>query len=111
LAALTATQPTAAGVAWTPGTLSTSDTINATQLGQLGAYLFVNNNTGGAGSVTVSDASKTPAGNSATTTPNSIANTTSEVMFISPKAADPNTGLVTLTNSPTGMTYVLLPIG
>jgi hypothetical protein len=62
MALLTATQPTAAGVAWSPAAVSASDTISAANLGQRGAYLVVINGGGSSDTVTVTDASLTPAG-------------------------------------------------
>lgn len=112
MAALTATRPTAAGVAWTPAAVAASDTITAEQLGLLGAYLVVINAGGSSDTVTVSDSSLSAAGNGATAGTNAVANGTSEVMYISPKAVNPSTGLVTVTHSfTTTVTYVLLPIG
>lgn len=112
MALLTATRPTAAGVAWSPAAVSASDTISAADLGQLGAYLVIINAGVGADSVTVSDAGATPAGNAATTVANSVANGASEVMYISPRAVNPATGVVTVAHTqPTGVNCVLLPIG
>lgn len=112
MALLTATRPTAAGVAWSPAAVSSSDTISASDLGTLGAHLVIINGGGSSDSVTVSDAGLTPAGNAATTPANAVANGTSEVMYISPKAVNPSTGVVTVTHSfTTSVTYVLLPLG
>lgn len=112
MALLTATRPTAAGVAWSPAAVSASDTISASDLGSLGAYLVVINGGASPDSVTVSDSGATPAGNAATTTANSVTNATSEVMYISPKAVNPSTSVVTVTHSfTTSVTCVLLPIG
>jgi hypothetical protein len=112
MAALSATQPTAAGVAWTPAAVSASDTISSSILGSNGAYLVVINGGGSSDNVTVSDSSLTPAGNAATTPANAVANGTTEVMYISPRAVNPSTGVVTVTHSfTTSVTYVLLPIG
>jgi len=112
MALLTATRPTAAGVAWSPAAVSSSDTISAADLGQAGAYLVIINAGASPDNVTVSDAGVTPAGNAATTVANAVANATSEVMYISPRAVNPATGLVTVTHSfTTSVTCVLLPIG
>lgn len=112
MALLTATRPTAAGVAWSPAAVSASDTISANDLGTLGAYLVIINGGASPDNVTVSDSGLTPAGNAATTTPNTVANGTTEVMFISPKAVNPSTGVVTVTHSfTTSVTCVLLPLG
>jgi hypothetical protein len=112
MALLTATQPTAAGVAWSPAAVSASDTISAANLGQRGAYLVVINGGGSSDTVTVQDASLTPAGNAATNLTNAVANATSEVMYISPSTVNPSTGVTTVTHSfTTSVTCVLLPIG
>lgn len=112
MALLTATRPTAAGVAWSPAAVSASDTIAAADLGSRGAYLVVINGGASPDNVTISDSGSTPAGNPASTTANAVANGTSEVMYISPQAVNPATGVVTVTHSATAsVTCVLLPIG
>jgi hypothetical protein len=112
MALLTATRPTAAGVAYTPAAVSASDTISGNDLGSLGAYLVIINGGASPDNVTVSDSSFTPAGNAGTTVANAVANATSEVMYISPKAVNPSTNLVTVTHSfTTTVTCVLLPLG
>jgi hypothetical protein len=112
MAALAATTPTAAGVAWTPAAVSASDTISSSILGTRGAYLVVINGGGSSDTVTVSDSGLTPAGNVATAGTNAVANGTTEAMFISPRAVNPSTGVVTVTHSfTTSVTYVLLPLG
>lgn len=112
MALLTATRPTAAGVAWSPAAVSASDTIGAADLGQLGAYLVVINGGASPDTVTVVDASLTPAGNAATNLTNSVTNGTTEVMFIPPKTVNPTTGVTTIQHSfTTTVTCVLLPLG
>lgn len=112
MALLTATRPTATGVAWAPAAVSASDTISATDLGSLGAYLVIINGGGSSDTVTVSDSGLTPAGNAATAGTNAVANATSEVMYISPRAVNPSTSVVTVTHSfTTSVTCVLLPLG
>lgn len=112
MALLTATRPTAAGVAWTPAAVSASDTISSSDLGSLGAYLVIVNGGGSPDNVTVSDSGLTPAGNAATTAANAVTNGTTEVMYISPRAVNPSTGVVTVTHSfTTSVTCVLLPLG
>lgn len=112
MALLTATQPTAAGVAWTGAAVSASDTISTASLGSLGAYLVVINGGGSPDNVTVSDAGLTAAGNAATTTAVAVTNGTTKAIYISPRAANLSTGVVTVTHSfTTSVTYVLLPIG
>lgn len=112
MALLTATQPTAAGVAWTPAAVSASDTVSAANLGTRGAYLVVINGGGSSDTVTVVDASTTPAGNAASNLTNAVANGTTEVMFIPPQTVNASTGVTTITHSfTTSVTCVLLPIG
>lgn len=112
MALLTATRPTAAGVAYTPAAVSSSDTISSSDLGSLGAYLIVINGGGSPDTVTVSDSGLTPAGNAATAGTNVVANGVTEVMYISPRAVNPSTGDVTVAHSfTTSVTYVLLPLG
>lgn len=110
MALLTATRPTAVGVAYTPAAVSASDTISASDLGSLGAYLVIINGNAAADSVLVSDSSLTPAGNPSAPAANSVAAGASEAMYISPRAVDPVTGVVTVTHSVTAtVTCVLLP--
>lgn len=112
MALLTATRPTAAGVAWSPTAVSASDTISASDLGQLGAYLVIINGGASPDNVVVSDASSTPAGNPSAPPTNTVANGTTEVQYISPKAVNPSTSVVTVTHSVTAsVTCVLLPLG
>ena len=112
MALLTATRPTAAGVAWSPAAVAASDTISSSDLGSLGAYLVVVNGGGSSDTVTISDSGLTPAGNAATAGTNAVANATTEVMYISPRAVNASTGVVTVTHSfTTSVTYVLLPLG
>lgn len=112
MALLTATRPTAAGVAWSPAAVSASDTISSSDLGSLGAFLVIINGGASPDNVTVSDSSLTPASNAATTVANAVTNGTTEVMYISPRAVNPSTGFVTVTHSfTTTVTCVLLPLG
>lgn len=112
MALLTATRPTALGVAWSPQPVSASDTISATDLGQNGAWLVIINGNAATDNVVVSDSSLTQAGNGATAPTNPVVNGTSEVMYINPKAVNQVTNVVTVTHSVTPtVTYVLLPLG
>jgi ApbE superfamily uncharacterized protein (UPF0280 family) len=112
MALLSPTQPTAAGVAWSPAAVSASDTIAASSLGTRGAYLVIINGGGSSDTVTVVDASVTPAGNAATNLTNAVANGTTEVMFIPPATLNTSTLVTTVTHSfTTSVTCVLLPIG
>ncbi|MBM0277811.1 hypothetical protein [Micromonospora tarensis] len=109
---MTAVRPTAAGTLTPPNAVSASDTISANDLGSRGAYLLVTNGGGSPITVTVSDASRTPAGNAGTTTAQSVANGTTKSFYISPAAVDYTTNVVTVTYSgTTTVTYQLLPLG
>lgn len=111
MAQLVATRPTAAGVLWSPAAVSASDTIAAADLGVNGAWLVIING-GSSDTVTVVDASTTPAGNAATNLTNPVAGSTTEVMYISPKTVNLATGFTTIQHSSTtSVTYVLLPLG
>lgn len=110
MAALTLTVPTAAGVAWSPAAVSSSDTISSSQLGNGGCYLVIINGNASSDTVGRSDAGLTPAGGAAAAFTSSVTNATTKVMYIPAKAADPTTGLVTITHTVTStVTYVLLP--
>lgn len=112
MALLTATRPTAAGVAWTPAAVSSSDTIASSDLGQIGAWLVIINGGGSSDTVAVVDASVTPSGNAATNLTNAVANATTEIMFIPAKTQNTTTLVTTVTHSfTTSVTYVLLPLG
>jgi hypothetical protein len=112
MALLTATQPTAAGVAWSPAAVSASDTIGQAALGTRGAYLVVINGGGSSDTVTVVDASTTPAGNAATNLTAVVASGATKVLFIPPSTMNLSTLVTTVTHSfTTSVTCVLLPIG
>jgi hypothetical protein len=109
MAALTLTVPTGAGTVVTPITPSASDTIAASLLGDQGGILRVQT-TGTLSNLTVSDAGSTPAGNTTTATAIAMSATQIRSIYISPKRADPLTGLITITSSSqAGMTYELTP--
>lgn len=112
MAALTATTPVSTGVTYAGAAVSSSDTISATQLGAYGAYLVVINAGASPDTVAISDSGSTPAGNAGTSSGGSVTNATSKVFYISPRAVNVSTGLVTVTHSfTTSVTYVLLPLG
>jgi hypothetical protein len=112
MALLTATRPTAAGATYAGAAVAASDTIAVADLGSLGAYLIVINGGGSSDTVAISDSGSTPAGNAGTSSGGSVTNATSKVFYIHPKAANPSTGVVTVTHSfTTSVTYVLLPLG
>lgn len=112
MALLTATRPTAAGVAWSPASVTVSDTISAADLGSAGAYLVLINASGSPDNVTVSDSGFTQAGNPASTSAVAVAAGASKAIYISPRAVNPATQVVTVGHTSTpSVTYVLLPIG
>jgi hypothetical protein len=112
MGALTSTVPTKTGVVWTPAAVAASDTVSAAQLGSLGAYLVVINGNASPDSVGYTDPGVTPASGAAAAFTNSVANATTEVMYLSPKLLDPTALTLTITHSVTSsVTYVLIPIG
>ena len=113
MAALTATTPVVTGTVATPPGVSSSDTIDASILGQRGAYLVIVNGNASSDTVTIKDFGATPAGNSLTTNQfaKSVTNGTSQVFHIKPSQVDPSTGLVTVTHSVTPtVSYYLFPV-
>jgi len=112
MGALVATRPTAVGVAVSGAAVSASDTISADILGTLGAYLIIRNGGGSSNTVAISDAGATQAGNASSGSGGAVANATNKGFYISPRAANPSTGQVTVTNSfITSVTYELYPLG
>lgn len=113
MAALTAITPVVTGVASTGAAVSASDTIDASILGQRGAYLDVINGGGSSDTVTIKDFGTTAAGNALGSNQYTVAvaNGTSKVIFIKPSQVDPSTGLVTVSHSfTTSVTYKLYPV-
>lgn len=109
MALLTAVSAVATGTTWTPAAVSASDTINATDLGAVGAILVVINGGASPDTVTVVDASLTPAGNAATNQTVSVANGTTKAIFIPNDVVNNSTGLATVTHGfTTSVTCVLL---
>lgn len=112
MALLTALRPASTGSTWTPAAVSASDTIAASDLGALGAYLVVINGGGSSDTVTISDAGATPAGNAATATTVAVANGTTKAIFIPAAGFNTSTLVKTVTHSfTTSVTCVLLPLG
>lgn len=114
MALLVATRPTSpnVGVVPTANAVNASDTIAAADLGTLGAYLRVTNGSGGSINVTVSDSSLSLTGNAATPVANAVANSATEMVYISPKALNLSTGVVTVTfSATTSVTAELYPLG
>lgn len=101
MAALTPQTVTAAGVviaapvqitAWS----GTGDTITSSEVGERGVCALVANASGGSLDFRVSDPGRTPAGNTATNgyTTVTVANSTSQEVFIGKNNVDPATGVV-----------------
>jgi hypothetical protein len=116
MAAMTAVQPTAAGVVTTSGTaVSASDTIASTLLGSKGIYLEILNGSASVDTMTISDSGVTPAGNIAGTGGTYtvvVTNATNKIFYISPAQVNLSTGNVTITHSQvTTVSYKLYPIG
>lgn len=113
MAALTAITPVVAGVANAGIAVAASDTIDASILGQRGAYLEIINAGGSSDTVTIKDFGVTAAGNALASNQYTVvvANGTSKVIWIKPSQVDPATGLVTVTHSfTTTVTYKLYPV-
>src|SRR5258705_7219597 len=112
MSALVPTVPTRAGVVTTGAAVAASDTVAVALLGATGAYLEIINGNAAPDVMTISDASVTPTGAAAAANGPTVANATAKVFFISPRTADPTTGLVTITHSvTTTVTYKLYPLG
>lgn len=109
MALLTATVPTVAGVVWTGTAVSASDTIAAADLGSNGAYLVVINGGASPDTVTIVDASLTPAGSAATNPTVTVTNGTTKVIFIPQDTVNLSTLVTTIQHSfTTSVTCVLL---
>jgi hypothetical protein len=81
-------------------------------LGTLGGHLLVFNAGGSPDTVAITDSGLTPAGQAGVSTGGSVTNATNEAFYISPKQADPATGLVTITHSfTTSVTCLFIPLG
>lgn len=109
---LAATSPSPSGKTWTPEAVSSSDTIQATDLGNNGAMLLITNGGEGSDTVAISDAGHSAAGNPATPSGGAVGAGASKAFFVSVRAADPTTGMVTVTHTDiTDVTYVLVRLG
>lgn len=112
MAALAATQPTRVGTVTAGSPVAASDTIAVGLLGATGAFLEVINGNAAVDNMTISDATVTPSGAAAAANAPTVAAGTSKVYYVSPRTADPVTGLVTVTHSVTAtVTYKLYPLG
>src|SRR5262245_61991590 len=110
MGALSATIPANTGTLTPGASVAASDTISTAVMGPRGAYLEILNGNASPDSMTISDAGSTPAGNSPGTIAGSVTNGTNKVFFIPRAAANPTTGLVTVTHSVTStVTYKLYP--
>ncbi|HTI19971.1 MAG TPA: hypothetical protein VNC22_06490 [Sporichthya sp.] len=111
MALLTAITPVAAGTAWSPQAVSSSDTIAAADIGSKGCYLVVINGNASPDTVGLTDPSFAPTGNAGTNLTNSVANATTEVMYISPAYVNPSTNVATVTHTTTAtVTCVVIRI-
>jgi hypothetical protein len=111
MAALTATAPTRAGVVTSGTAVAASDTVTVGVMGPRGAYLEILNGNASPDAMTISDATVTSSGATATALAPTVTNATSKVFKLTPDMADPVTGLVTITHSVTStVTYKLYPI-
>lgn len=115
MAALTATTPTAAGVATPGAAVAASDTVSSTLLGSRGVYLEILNASASTDNITISDSGRTPAGNIAGTAGTysvTVTGTSNKIFYVSPAQANLTTGDVTVTHSQlTSVTYKLYPLG
>lgn len=110
MAALTAFTPLVTGVVNAGAAVAASDTVDASILGQRGAYYEVINGNASPDTVTIKDFGSTAAGNSLTSNQYtvSVTNATSKIIHLKPSMVDPTTGLVTITHSvTTTVTYKL----
>lgn len=112
MAALTATTPTRAGATTSGSAVASSDTISAAVLGYFGAYLEIINGNASTDTMSISDATVTSSGATATALAPTLTTGTSKIFKITRDMADPVTGLVTVTHSVTStVTYKLYPLG
>jgi hypothetical protein len=110
MAALTALTPSVAGVVNAAAAVSASDTIDGSLLGNGGVYLEIINGNASSDTITITDYGTTMAGNQlpSNTYTVTVANGTSKIFWIKPGAANPATGLVTITHTITAtVTYKL----
>jgi len=111
MALLTATRPTPTGAVLAGAAVSSSDTIQAADLGANGAYLIVINGGASPDTVALLDGNFTPAGNAGVSAGGAVTNGTTRAFFVDPKLCGVS-GFVTVTHSfTTTVTYQLLPIG
>lgn len=112
MALLTALRPTSAGVLSAPAAVSSSDTIQASDLGSTGAFLRVINGGASPDTVALVDGGSTPAGNAGVSAGGSVAAGATKYFFVDKALVNPVTGLATVTHSfTTTVTCELLPIG
>jgi hypothetical protein len=99
MALLTVTTLSAAGALTNLAAVNTTDTISASDIGDRGVILDVNNGAGAPITVTISDVGLTPAGNVGTPLVVTVTNATRKRIFVGPKNVNPATGVATLTYS------------
>lgn len=111
MALLTAITPVAAGTAWAPAAVSSSDTIAAADVGSKGCYLVVINGGASPDTVGLTDPGFSPAGNAGTNLTNSVTNGTTEIMYVSPAYVNQSTNVATVTHTfTTTVTCVVIRI-
>lgn len=110
MAALSATTPARTGTASAGAAVAATDTISNAIIGVYGCFLEIINGNGSSDSMTISDAGSTPAGTPATSYAVSVTNGTNKIFYISPKQADPSTGVTVTHSVTTTVTYKLYPI-
>lgn len=110
MAALSATTPARTGTATAGAAVAASDTIANSIIGVYGCFLEIINGNASTDSMTISDAGSTPAGTPATSYAASLLTATNKIFYISPKQADPTTGVTVTHSVTTTVTYKLYPI-
>jgi len=111
MALLTATRGSTTGVLLAGAAVSSSDTIQAADLGTNGAWLIIINAGASPDTVAILDGNFTPAGNAGVSAGGVVANATTRIFYVDPKLVGVS-GLVTVTHSfTTTVTYQLLPMG
>ncbi|MGC5033079.1 hypothetical protein [Micromonospora sp. DT229] len=102
MALLTATSvPGGTAVNVTPATVSSSDTISASDIGRFGVLVRVTNGGGSAITATIADPGKTAVGNAGTTAAQSVPASQSRYLRVLPGHVNPATGVATITFSGT----------
>ena len=112
MALLSPVRPVSTGTLITPAPVSGSDTVDTGALGTAGALLIVINGNASSDTVAITDSGVTPAGSAGTSTGGAVAASTMRGFYISPRAVNNSTGVVTVTHTVTSsVTCYLLPLG